>query len=131
MASVDLPLGELMTTVMCNRFCCPGLFRSRRNSTSITRPRPGQPSPNTRAEHDPAQLATFRDRRRRATPAEITAALTGHYRPELLFALQQTLAAITKSNYQIDHRVTAARSPDPSFLVRREKRICRDMFPDS
>ena len=43
----------------------------------------------------------------------------------------KVLSAITKSNYQIDDRVTAARSPDPSFLVRREKRICRDMFPDS
>ena len=42
-------------------------------------------------EHDPAQLATFRVRRCRATPAEIAAALTGHYRPELLFALQQNL----------------------------------------
>jgi hypothetical protein len=32
-------------------------------------------------------------------PAEITAALTGHYRPELLFALQQTLDS--SSDHQI------------------------------
>ena len=41
--------------------------------------------------HDPAQLAHHRDARCRATPAEIVAALTGHYRPEHLFALQQNL----------------------------------------
>jgi transposase len=42
-------------------------------------------------ERDPAQLATYRDWRCRATAAEITAALTGHYQPELLFVLQQNL----------------------------------------
>jgi transposase len=41
--------------------------------------------------HDPAQLARHRDYRCRATPAEITAALTGSYRPEHLFVLQQNL----------------------------------------
>jgi transposase len=53
-------------------------------------------------EHDPAQLATFRDRRCRATPAEITAALTGHYRPELLFALQQNLELYDACERQIE-----------------------------
>jgi transposase len=53
-------------------------------------------------EHDPAQLATYRDRRCRATPAEITAALTGHYRPELLFALQQNLELYDACERQID-----------------------------
>jgi transposase len=42
-------------------------------------------------ERDPAQLARFRHGRCRATAAEITAALTGHYR-RLLAALQQNLA---------------------------------------
>jgi hypothetical protein len=42
-------------------------------------------------ERDPGQLATYRDWRCRATAAEITAALTGHYQPELLFVLQQNL----------------------------------------
>ena len=53
-------------------------------------------------EHDPAQLATFRVRRCRATPAEIAAALTGHYRPELLFALQQNLERDDACERQIE-----------------------------
>ena len=42
-------------------------------------------------QRDPHALATHRDVRCRATAAEIVAALTGHYRPEHLFALQQNL----------------------------------------
>jgi transposase len=41
--------------------------------------------------HDPEQLARHRDYRCRATPAEIVAALTGSYRPEHVFVLQQNL----------------------------------------
>jgi transposase len=41
---------------------------------------------------DPHVLAQYRDRRCRASKAEITAALTGHYRPEHVFVLQQNLA---------------------------------------
>ena len=37
----------------------------------------------------------------RATPAEITAALTGHYRPELLFVLQQNLELYDACERQI------------------------------
>jgi transposase len=40
---------------------------------------------------DPLALARHRDRRCNATEAEIAAALTGHYRPEHLFSLQQHL----------------------------------------
>lgn len=40
---------------------------------------------------DPQQLAKHRDARCHATEAEITAALTGHYRPEHLFTLKQNL----------------------------------------
>jgi len=42
-------------------------------------------------QRDPHQLAAYRDRRCQASEAEIVAALTGHYRPEHLFALQQNL----------------------------------------
>ena len=42
--------------------------------------------------HDPATLAQHRDRRCRASEEEIEASLTGHYRPEHLFALRQSLA---------------------------------------
>jgi transposase len=42
-------------------------------------------------QRDPAQLAQHRDRRCHATLAQVTAALTGHYRPEHLFVLQQNL----------------------------------------
>ena len=53
-------------------------------------------------ERDPAQLATYRDHRCRATEAEITAALTGHYRLELLFALQQNLELYDVCQRQIE-----------------------------
>lgn len=43
-------------------------------------------------QRDPQQLARHRDRRCQASGAEIAAALTGHYRPEHLFVLQQELA---------------------------------------
>jgi len=42
--------------------------------------------------HDPQQLATHRDHRCKASDAEIAAALTGNYRAEHLFVLQQHLA---------------------------------------
>lgn len=42
-------------------------------------------------QRDPARLASHRDYRCRASHTEIQAALTGHYRPEHLFVLQQNL----------------------------------------
>lgn len=41
--------------------------------------------------HDPAHLASHRDYRCRASQTELIAALTGHYRREHLFVLQQNL----------------------------------------
>lgn len=51
--------------------------------------------------HDPVRLAQYRDRRCRASEAEITAALTGHYRPEHLFVLQQNLELFDTCHAQI------------------------------
>ena len=42
-------------------------------------------------QHDPRRLARHRDPRCKASEAEIVAALTGNYRPEHLFVLQQNL----------------------------------------
>src|SRR5713101_6655809 len=42
-------------------------------------------------QHDPLRLAEHRDHRCHASKAEIIAALTGNYRPEHLFVLQQNL----------------------------------------
>jgi transposase len=42
-------------------------------------------------DHDPHHLATMRDQRCQRTEEEIVKALTGNYRPEHLFALQQAL----------------------------------------
>jgi transposase len=42
-------------------------------------------------ERDPHHLATHRDWRCKASPADLVGALTGHYRPEHLLALQQNL----------------------------------------
>ena len=43
-------------------------------------------------QRDPAALAAHRDRRCQASPDDVIAALTGHYRDEQVFALQQHLA---------------------------------------
>lgn len=50
---------------------------------------------------DPAQLAQHRDGRCHATVADITAALTGHYRDEHVFALQQHLALFDVYHHQL------------------------------
>jgi transposase len=50
---------------------------------------------------DPAALAQHRDPRCRASEAEIRAALTGHYRPEHLFVLQQNLELFDAYQRQI------------------------------
>lgn len=42
-------------------------------------------------QHDPLRLAAHRDHRCRASTAQIVSALTGNYRPEHLFVLQQNL----------------------------------------
>ena len=52
-------------------------------------------------QRDPAQLAHHRDPRCRATEAEIVAALTGHYRPDHLFVLQQNLESFDACQAQI------------------------------
>lgn len=94
---------------------------------------------------DPAVLAAHRDYRCRATADEIVAALTGHYRPEHLFALRQNLEAYDFLKGQIDrcdaeveahltalaadhgappdplpapHRHTKPRDNDPRFEIR-------------
>lgn len=51
--------------------------------------------------HDPAQLARHRDYRCRATEPEIVAALTGSYRPEHLFVLQQNLELFDACQLQL------------------------------
>ncbi len=52
-------------------------------------------------QRDPAHLAQHRDPRCRATRAEIVAALTGHYRPDHLFVLQQNLEGFDACQAQI------------------------------
>lgn len=52
-------------------------------------------------QRDPHLLAHHRDPRCQATHAEIEAALTGHYRAEQLFAVQQHLAAYDFTQTQI------------------------------
>lgn len=53
-------------------------------------------------QRDPMQLAQHRDHRCKASQAEIAAALTGHYRPEHLFALQQHLDIFDLCRTQIE-----------------------------
>ncbi|MBA2604725.1 MAG: IS110 family transposase, partial [Acidobacteria bacterium] len=61
-------------------------------------------------EHDPQVLARHRDARCHATVAELEAALTGHYRAEHLFALEQQVAAYDFAQTQLmacDAAITA------------------------
>ncbi len=52
-------------------------------------------------QHDPHVLALHRDPRYQASLAEITAALTGHYRAEHLFVLQQNLELFDMCQQQL------------------------------
>jgi transposase len=52
-------------------------------------------------QRDPQQLAQHRDRRCHASADEIAAALTGHYRDEHVFALQQHLALFDACHTQL------------------------------
>jgi len=52
-------------------------------------------------QRDPQPLAEHRDHRCRASKAEIIAALTGNYRPEHLFVLQQNLALFDACQAQL------------------------------
>jgi transposase len=77
-------------------------------------------------ERDPRRLATHRDYRCQASSAEIVAALTGHYRPEHLFVLQQNLELFEACQRQLaacDHAIAAhlaqltAVTPPPATAV--------------
>jgi transposase len=50
---------------------------------------------------DPHALAQHRDRRCQASEVEIAAALTGHYRPEHVFVLQQNLELLDAFQHQL------------------------------
>jgi transposase len=52
-------------------------------------------------ERDPQRLAQYRDPRCKASVEEIAAALTGNFRPEHLFALQQHLALFDMARTQL------------------------------
>lgn len=74
-------------------------------------------------QRDPQALAQHRDHRCQASAAEITAALTGHYRPEHVFVLQQNLELFDAYQHQLAacdtaieaHVLTlAAQAPPPA-----------------
>ena len=85
---------------------------------------------------DPHALAQHRDHRCQASEAEITAALTGHYRPEHVFVLHQNLALFDAYQAQLAtcdaaieaHLLTltaqapAPRSPVPAPRTRKKPR---------
>jgi transposase len=52
-------------------------------------------------QHDPVQLAQYRDPRCRSSEAELAKALTGHYQAEHLFALKQAVERYDFYNRQI------------------------------
>lgn len=93
-------------------------------------------------QHDPVRLAEHRDHRCRASKTEIIAALTGNYRPEHLFVLQQNLelfdmcqAQLTACDRAIEAQVQAMTAtipapptPLPAARVKRTPRT-RDNAP--
>ena len=77
---------------------------------------------------DPHALAQHRDHRCQASEAEITAALTGHYRPEHVFVLQQNLELFDAYQRQLAAcdaaieahvQALAAQAPAPAGAVAR------------
>jgi transposase len=58
-------------------------------------------------ETDPSVLAQHRDPRCACTPAELVAALTGHYLPHMVLALQQALARYDQLSQQVAELDTA------------------------
>jgi transposase len=57
--------------------------------------------PFWRGERDPKKLASLVDRRVKKSQAQIEAALTGDYRPELLFVVSQALHGYRQMQQQI------------------------------
>jgi transposase len=89
---------------------------------------------------DPQALAKHRDRRCRASEAEIAAALTGHYRPEHVFVLQQQLqlfdvhqdqlAACDRAiQAQLDTLTRAAPAPSTPLPPSRKRRSAHSNEP--
>jgi transposase len=89
---------------------------------------------------DPHALAQHRDPRCQASEAEITAALTGHYRPEHVFVLQQNLELFDTYHHQLAAcdaaieahvHTLAAQAPAPaaSLPAPRTKKKPRDHEP--
>ena len=91
-------------------------------------------------QRDPHHLAQHRDYRCRATAAEIIAALTGNYRPEHVFVLQQNLelfdayqrqlaACDPAIEAQLGRLRAAARAPQSPLPSRRGRRKRSDNEP--
>lgn len=86
--------------------------------------------------HDPKHLAQYRDRRCKATEEEIEASLVGHYRPEHLFCLKQSLEFFDFYHEKIadcDHHIEALlatlaeQQPEPDKpIAKRQTRNARN-----
>ena len=85
-------------------------------------------------ERDPAVLASLRDIRCHSSSETIEKALTGHYRAEHLFALEQALALYDTYQHKVaacDQRIEAVlkelspRGPDPGAVPAPRRRMSR------
>jgi transposase len=85
-------------------------------------------------EHDPVILASLRDIRCHSSSETIEKALTGHYRAEHLFALEQALALYDTYQHKVaacDQRIEAVlkalspREPDPGAVPAPRRRMSR------
>jgi transposase len=62
-------------------------------------------------EHDPRKLASLADHRVKKSRAQIEVALTGDYRPELLFVLSQALQNYRQIQQQIARAAISVLAP--------------------
>jgi len=81
--------------------------------------------------HDPATLASYRDPRCACSPAELQAALTGHYLPHQVLALQQALARYDLQASQIAALDTAMEAALCALIPLDDAEIARQVAATS
>jgi hypothetical protein len=77
-------------------------------------------------QHDPAELATYREARCQASEETIREALTGHYRPEHVFELRQALELDDSYQARID---ACDQEIEATLVALQDDTISMEMLP--
>ncbi len=80
-------------------------------------------------ERDPQRLAALRQPGVKQTAEQIARALTGHYRPEHLFALKQAWPCTTSTVSRLPSAIGRSRTSCPSQVQPRRPTTCRHWTP--